>query len=143
MQVKPWHIGMLTHDIEKTLSGLRLMPGIEIPGNIDISFTADEMDIGEPMSVKVCNVDCCGMALEIIQPTGDGDSYQKRELKRQGPGLHHLAYALGDEYDSVIGKLKRAGWIIRMAAHKGGVRNCFVESPDAALILELIERIPG
>ena len=137
-----WHTGFLTDDLEGTIRSLQMLPGAGEAEIIEIAFGEDEMRFGAPLHVRICNFDYQGQLLELIQPM-DEESFMAKELKRQGPGMHHLAYALPDCYDETVEKLKNEGWTTGMAACKDGINNCFVTSPDGAVILELIEKIPG
>lgn len=140
--VQFWHTGFLTDDIEGTIKSLHLLPEANEADIIEIAFSKNEMRYGAPCHVKICNYFYQGQLLEIIQPL-DNESFMAKELKRQGCGIHHLAYALPECYGETVEKLQNQGWSLGMAACKDGINNCFLTSPDKAVILELIEKIPN
>ncbi len=136
-----WHIGYLTHDFDAAAKSMSQLPGMGEFHPFEIGFGSDEMELSEPFAVKTAVAPFGDLLIEIIQPLNP-DTCVGRELTKRGEGIHHLAYAVPGGYDKLVNELVDEGWEKVMAANKGGVRNCYIVSPDEATVLELIERIP-
>ena len=141
--IQPWHIGFLVNDILRARKSMQNLPGMGSAEVIEIAFPAEDMEVGRPLNVKVCNLPYMGTILELIQPVNCPDSYISQEIDKRGSGIHHMAYALPGIYDETVSDLTSKGWKVCMAANHLGIRNCFVESQDGSAVLELIEKIPG
>lgn len=136
-----WHIGYLTRDFAAAAAAMAQLPGMGAFHPVEIKFPQEEMELSEPFSVKTGTAKLGELLLEIIQPL-EADTCIARELAKRGEGIHHLAYAVPDGYQALVEELENEGWTRIMAANKGGIRNCYIVSPDQAAVLELIERIP-
>ena len=137
-----WHIGYLTHDFDAAAKSMSQLPGMEEFHPFEISFSAQEMELSEPFTVKTGTAMLGQLLIEIIQPL-DPNTTVGRELKKRGEGNENLSYAVPGGFDALVAELEGEGWTRIMAANKDGIRNCYIVSPDEATVLELIERIPG
>lgn len=136
-----WHIGYLTHDFDAAAKAMSQLPGMGRLEPVEIGFDEQEMEMSEPFAVKTATAMFGDLLIEIIQPL-DPNTCVGRELAKRGEGIHHLAYAVPGGFDALVAQLEAEGWTRMMAANKGGVRNCYIASPDRVTVLELIERIP-
>ena len=89
---------------------------------------------------RMAPVGVTGGSVQLLQPTGPGTV--RRFVDRHGPGLHHLALAVGD-IDAAVAELVRAG--VHMIDERprpggAGTRIAFIH-PSAAggLLFELVE----
>lgn len=125
------HVGYATRDIAKSR---RLYE--------DLGFAATTEIIHDPtQKVRVIFMGTGTATLvELVEPAAD-DSPVTNFLAKQGPGLHHLCYEVGD-IDAVCALMRDRGGIITCApvpaAAFAGRRIAFVFRRDG--LIELLER---
>jgi catechol 2,3-dioxygenase-like lactoylglutathione lyase family enzyme len=138
-----WHTGILTPDIDRTLTTLCAIPGADRARwtVFEAEFPQSEMVTGNGGRLKIAFGRVGGVVHELIEPL-DGTSYHAQTLKRRGPGYNHAAYICGDGLDAAIAACLAAGGRIVWEARHGDERACYVESSDGGSMLELINVCP-
>jgi methylmalonyl-CoA epimerase len=91
------HIGVATDDLEGALA---LYEGT-------LGMPLAHRETVESQGVEAALLDVGDGHVELLRPLGP-DTPIGKYLKKRGPGLHHVAYAVGD-IDDVLGRLKDAG----------------------------------
>jgi methylmalonyl-CoA epimerase len=129
------HIGVAVQDVEQSLALYRdafLMRVAHREVVSDQGVEAVLLDVGENH-------------VELLAPLGE-DTPVGRFLARQGPGLHHVAYQVGD-IDAVLARIKQAGLpLIDEHARVGirGSRVAFLHPKGTGGVLtEIVEPAPG
>ena len=141
--MKHWHIGVLFHNIDEVLDYICTFPGEtrEKWTISEVEFGADEMVVGNGGRLRTAMGRVGGVVYELIQPM-DGNSFHAHQLKERGAGLHHNAYIVEDDMDETVSALIAAGGRIVWEARHGNEHVCYVESPEGALIWEIINCCP-
>jgi methylmalonyl-CoA/ethylmalonyl-CoA epimerase len=91
------HIGVATDDLEGALALYEQTLGMPLAHRETV----------ESQGVEAALLDVGGGHVELLQPLGP-DTPIGKYLEKRGPGLHHVAYAVGD-IEEVLDKLKDAG----------------------------------
>jgi methylmalonyl-CoA/ethylmalonyl-CoA epimerase len=91
------HIGVATDDFEGALTLYEKTLGMPLAHRETV----------ESQGVEAALLDVGDGHVELLRPLGD-DTPVGKYLAKKGPGLHHVAYAVGD-IDEVLGQLKNAG----------------------------------
>ncbi len=91
------HIGVATDDLEGALA---LYEGT-------LGMALAHRETVESQGVEAALLDVGEGHVELLRPLGP-DTPVGKYLEKRGPGLHHVAYAVGD-IDDVLSKLKGAG----------------------------------
>jgi methylmalonyl-CoA/ethylmalonyl-CoA epimerase len=91
------HIGVATDDFEGALTLYEKTLGMPLAHRETV----------ESQGVEAALLDVGDGHVELLRPLGD-DTPVGKYLAKKGPGLHHVAYAVGD-IDEVLGQLKDAG----------------------------------
>lgn len=91
------HIGVATDDLEGALA---LYEGT-------LGMPLAHRETVESQGVEAALLDVGDGHVELLRPLGP-DTPVGKYLEQRGPGLHHVAYAVGD-IDDVLGRLKDAG----------------------------------
>ena len=91
------HIGVATDDLEGALA---LYEGT-------LGMPLAHRETVESQGVEAALLDVGDGHVELLRPLGP-DTPVGKYLQQRGPGLHHVAYAVGD-IDAVLGRLKDAG----------------------------------
>jgi methylmalonyl-CoA/ethylmalonyl-CoA epimerase len=91
------HIGVATDDLEGALALYEKTLGMPLAHRETV----------ESQGVEAVLLDVGDGHVELLRPLGD-DTPVGKHLTRKGPGLHHVAYAVGD-IEQVLGQLKDAG----------------------------------
>jgi methylmalonyl-CoA epimerase len=91
------HIGVATDDFEGALTLYEKTLGMPLA----------HRETMESQGVEAALLDVGDGHVELLRPLGD-DTPVGKYLAKKGPGLHHVAYAVGD-IDEVLGQLKDAG----------------------------------
>jgi len=79
------HVGIAVRDIEEVLPFYRKALGLEV-------FHREEV---ASQKVRAAFLGAGGVFLELLEPAGEEGPLAKF-LRERGPGLHHLAFAVGD-----------------------------------------------
>jgi methylmalonyl-CoA/ethylmalonyl-CoA epimerase len=139
MNMNLWHIGVLTESLEKTINTYGAIPGTDSnEWHIrEMTFTPEDMRVSAGGTLKTAMCMIGGVCLEFIEPLTE-TSYHYQELKKKGPGIHHVAYSCPDDMAEVLKALLEKGgrvvWEIQRKEHV-----CYVELPDEGSILEIID----
>jgi methylmalonyl-CoA epimerase len=79
------HIGVAVESIERALPFYRKALGLDVV----------HQEIVAPQKVKVAFIQAGHASIELLEPTGP-DGPVAEFLKKRGPGLHHVAFAVKD-----------------------------------------------
>lgn len=142
-------IAILTPDIEKSKESWERFLGITdrpITESYDYERTHATYH-GEPLHGRIRQV-CFAfdnIELELIQPIGDTPSYWKECLDKNGPGVHHISFAVKN-LDSCIEECEALGLSLQQ---KGswpreswpGGKYAYVDGTNSLhVVLELLEK---
>jgi methylmalonyl-CoA/ethylmalonyl-CoA epimerase len=105
------HIGVATEDLEGSLALYAQTLGMPLAHRETV----------ESQGVEAALLDVGDGHVELLRPLGP-DTPVGKYLAKKGPGLHHVAYAVGD-IDDVLAKLKEAGVQLIDEEARVGIRN--------------------
>jgi methylmalonyl-CoA/ethylmalonyl-CoA epimerase len=105
------HIGVATDDLDGALA---LYEG-------KLGMPVAHRETVESQGVEAVLLDVGEGHVELLRPLGE-DTPVGKYLAKKGPGLHHVAYAVGD-IDAVLGKLKEQGVELIDSEARQGIRN--------------------
>ena len=105
------HIGVATDDLDGAIA---LYEG-------KLGMPVAHRETVESQGVEAVLLDVGEGHVELLRPLGE-DTPVGKYLAKKGPGLHHVAYAVGD-IDEVLGKLKEQGVELIDAEARQGIRN--------------------
>jgi methylmalonyl-CoA/ethylmalonyl-CoA epimerase len=125
------HIGVATDDLDGAIALYEGKLGMPVAHRETVTSQGVEavlLDVGEGH-------------VELLRPLGE-DTPVGKYLAKKGPGLHHVAYAVGD-IDAVLGQLKDQGVELIDSEARQGIRNSRVAflHPKATggVLTELVE----
>jgi methylmalonyl-CoA/ethylmalonyl-CoA epimerase len=125
------HIGVATDDLEGAIA---LYEGT-------LGMPVAHRETVESQGVEAVLLDVGEGHVELLRPLGP-DTPVGKYLDKQGPGLHHVAYAV-DDIDGVLGELKEAGIQMIDPEPRVGIRDsrvAFVHPRSTGGVLtELVE----
>jgi methylmalonyl-CoA/ethylmalonyl-CoA epimerase len=129
------HIGVATDDLDGAIALYEGTLGMPVAYRETVESQGVEavlLDVGEGH-------------VELLRPLGP-DTPVGKYLDKQGPGLHHVAYAVED-IEGVLGKLKEAGIELIDAEPRVGIRDsrvAFVHPRSTGGVLtEIVEPAEG
>ena len=129
------HIGVATDDLEGALELYEKTFGMPLAHRETV----------ESQGVEAALLDVGEGHVELLRPLGP-DTPVGRYLEKRGPGLHHVAYAVGD-IDDVLGQLKDAGVELIDSEARVGIRNSRVAflhpRSTGGVLTELVEPAEG
>jgi methylmalonyl-CoA/ethylmalonyl-CoA epimerase len=105
------HLGVATDDLEGAIALYEQTMGMPVAHRETVESQGVEavlLDVGEGH-------------VELLRPLGPETAVGKY-LDKRGPGLHHVAYAVGD-IDDVLGRLKQAGIELIDEQARQGIRD--------------------
>jgi methylmalonyl-CoA/ethylmalonyl-CoA epimerase len=105
------HIGVATDDLERAVA---LYEGT-------LGMPVAHRETVESQGVEAVLLDVGEGHVELLSPLGPETPVGKY-LDKRGPGLHHVAYAVGD-IDEVLSRLKRAGVEMIDSEPRRGIRD--------------------
>ncbi|MFI6996234.1 VOC family protein [Nocardia sp. NPDC050175] len=127
------HIGLVARDLDAAATGLRML-----------TMRPDATDVVQTYGVACQFWHCAGdrVALEVVAPEEPGDQVSGH-LRRQGPGLHHIAFEV-DDLDAALRALRGRGAVLvdsePRPGGQDGLRIAFVHlGPATGLLVELVE----
>ena len=98
--------------------------------------------IGEPLEGRIYQV-CFNfenIELELIQPVGDVPSYWKECLEKNGPGIHHISFAVKN-MDKCIADCEELDIPSIQRGDFPGGRYAYLDASDSMnVVLELLEK---
>ena len=125
------HIGVATDDLDGAIELYEETLGMPIAHRETV----------ESQGVEAVLLDVGDGHVELLRPLGP-ETPVGRYLQRQGPGLHHVAYAV-DDIEGVLDSLKEAGVELIDAEPRVGIRDsrvAFVHPKSTGGVLtELVE----
>jgi methylmalonyl-CoA/ethylmalonyl-CoA epimerase len=129
------HIGVATDDLDGAIALYEGKLGMPVAYRETVESQGVEavlLDVGEGH-------------VELLRPL-DEDTPVGKYLAKKGPGLHHVAYAVGD-IDDVLGKLKEQGIALIDSEARQGIRNsrvAFIHPKSTGGVLtEIVEPAKG
>jgi methylmalonyl-CoA/ethylmalonyl-CoA epimerase len=105
------HIGVATDDLEGALAIYEKTLGMPLAHRETV----------ESQGVEAVLLDVGDGHVELLRPLSP-DTPVGKYLEERGPGLHHVAYAVGD-IDDVLGQLKDAGVELIDSEPRVGIRD--------------------
>jgi methylmalonyl-CoA/ethylmalonyl-CoA epimerase len=127
------HIGVATDDLDGAIA---LYEG-------KLGMPVAHRETVESQGVEAVLLDVGEGHVELLRPLGD-DTPVGKYLAKKGPGLHHVAYAVGD-IDEVLGNLKEQGVELIDSEARKGIRNSRVAflhpKSTGGVLTEIVE--PG
>src|SRR5262245_65334659 len=125
------HVGVAVNDIDAAVAVYTDTLGMSLAHRERV----------ESQGVEAVLLDVGDGHVELLQPLGP-DTPVGRYLERQGPGLHHVAYAVGD-IDGTLDRLKSAGVEMIDSEPRLGIRDsrvAFVHPKSTGGVLtEIVE----
>ena len=125
------HIGVATDDLDGAIALYEGTLGMPVAHREKVESQGVEavlLDVGEGH-------------VELLRPLGD-DTPVGKYLAKKGPGLHHVAYAVGD-IDAVLGELKEKGVELIDSEARQGIRDSRVAflhpKSTGGVLTELVE----
>ena len=129
------HIGVATEDLDGAIA---LYEG-------KLGMPVAHRETVESQGVEAVLLDVGEGHVELLRPLGE-DTPVGKYLAKKGPGLHHVAYAVGD-IDEVLGKLKDQGVELIDSEARQGIRNSRVAflhpKSTGGVLTELVEPAEG
>jgi methylmalonyl-CoA/ethylmalonyl-CoA epimerase len=129
------HVGVATEDLEAAIALYEDTLGMPVAHRETVESQGVEavlLDVGEGH-------------VELLRPLGPETPVGKY-LDREGPGLHHVAYAVAD-IDATLGRLKEAGVALIDSEPRVGIRDSRVAflHPKATggVLTEIVEPAHG
>jgi methylmalonyl-CoA/ethylmalonyl-CoA epimerase len=105
------HIGVATDDLEGALALYEKTLGMPLAHRETV----------ESQGVEAALLDVGGGHVELLRPL-DPDTPIGKYLAKRGPGLHHVAYAVGD-IDDALAELRDAGIELIDSEPRPGIRD--------------------
>ena len=129
------HIGVAVEDLDQALGLYRDRLGMP----------EQHREVVEDFGVEAVLLEIGDGHVELLTPT-DGDSGVAKFLERNGPGLHHVAYAT-DDIDAALKSVREAGLRLIDEEPRRGIRGSRVAfiHPKAtgSVLTELVEPAHG
>jgi methylmalonyl-CoA/ethylmalonyl-CoA epimerase len=129
------HVGVAVHEIEPALELYRDRLALEVA----------HREVVTEQGVEAVLLDVGENHVELLAPLSE-DTPVGRFLAKQGPGMHHVAYQVGD-IDAVLASLKEAGMQLIDETPRGGIRGSRVAflHPRATggVLTEIVEPAGG
>lgn len=104
-------IGIIVRDLEKAVKCYQEM-GIEpwdisvmnntVPPFDDLKFDGKQLETKGDI-IKTAMLQGYGLEIELIEPIAEETAYY-RWLEEHGPGIHHIAFDVNDEYETFLEK---------------------------------------
>lgn len=106
-------IGILVENLEEAVKNYEAM-GISgwdisaldntVPPFEDLKFDGKEIP-EKGQIIKTAMATVFGVEIELIEPVAEGTAYYKW-IKEHGPGIHHMAFDVGDDYEKFVSECK-------------------------------------
>lgn len=142
-------IAILTRDLEKSKAAWERFLGVTgLPVTESYGYERTHAVYrGEPLHGRIRQV-CFAfdnIEMELIQPIGDAPSYWKECLDKNGPGVHHISFAVKD-LDACVEECEALGFSLQQEGswpreeYPGG-KYAYLDAADSLhVILELLEK---
>jgi methylmalonyl-CoA/ethylmalonyl-CoA epimerase len=111
------HLGVAVEDLDDAVETYRKLFGAEL----------ERRDIVESQGVEAAAVRVGESRVELLSPLGD-DTPVGKFLAKRGPGVHHVAYAVGDLRREIADLTEQGVHVIDEEPHRGlfGLEVAFV-----------------
>jgi methylmalonyl-CoA/ethylmalonyl-CoA epimerase len=135
-------IGLVVHDIEKSIDGYCEVFGIPRPA---VRIT-DEYEVsravyrGQPTHAraKLAFIDMGQVQIELIEPVGEPSTW-KEALDEKGEGVHHIAFVIKNT-GQVVDDLAQKDMVVAQQGHYTGGMYTYIDSVEKlGVTLELLE----
>jgi methylmalonyl-CoA epimerase len=115
------HVGLAVRDLDEAVETYGRLFGARL----------EHRDVLPEQGVEAVSLDVGGSRVELLAPTAE-DTPVGRFLARRGPGMHHVAFEVGDVADALAGLADAGVQLIDERPRKGlfGLEVAFVH-PDA------------
>jgi methylmalonyl-CoA/ethylmalonyl-CoA epimerase len=135
-------IGLVVHDIEKSLDGYCDVFGIPRP---PVRIT-DEYEHskavyrGQPTKAraKLAFIDMGQVQIELIEPVGEPSTW-KEALDEKGYGVHHIAFVIKDTNQVVKNLAEKGMTLAQQGRYTGGMYSYIDSVKELGVNLELLE----
>jgi catechol 2,3-dioxygenase-like lactoylglutathione lyase family enzyme len=134
------HVGLVVHDVDKTVKTLGDIWGVEAPQVRVVSQIPYPPDFKGDRSagVKVAQFQLDNIRFELLEPLG-GPSPYKEWLTKHGDGVNHIAFTVKDIPESVRALESKGGtWVMGDATSTFG----HVDMPSLGIFFELGRQQP-
>lgn len=129
------HVGVAVQDVEQALELYRDAFAMDVA----------HREIVREQGVEAVLLDVGENHVELLAPLGE-DTPVGKFLAKRGPGLHHVAYQVGD-IDAVLAQLKQAGLPLIDRQPRIGIRGSRVAflhpKGTAGVLTEIVEPAAG
>ena len=127
------HLGVAVDDLDEAIETYRRLFGAAL----------EHRDVVPDQGVEAASLRTGGSRIELLAPTAP-DSPVGRFLAKRGPGMHHVAYEVGD-IDAALAELAAAGAELTDAVPRRGLfglQVAFVH-PDSVhgVLTEVVSRV--
>lgn len=127
------HLGVAVDDLDEAIETYRRLFGAEL----------EHRDVVPDQGVEAASLRTGGSRVELLAPTTP-DSPVGKFLAKRGPGMHHVAYEVGD-IDAALAELAAAGAELTDAVPRRGLfglQVAFVH-PDSVhgVLTEVVSRV--
>jgi methylmalonyl-CoA/ethylmalonyl-CoA epimerase len=135
-------VGLVVHDIEKSLDAYCALLGIPRP-NVIITDTYEQartMYRGKPSlaRAKLAFINLGQVQLELIEPDGKPSTWQEG-LDKNGDSVHHIAFIIKGT-GQVVDKLAQQGMpVAQQGQYTGGMYTYIDSAQKLGVVLELLE----
>jgi methylmalonyl-CoA/ethylmalonyl-CoA epimerase len=129
------HIGIVLHNIEKSLQFWQKILGVEL----------DYTESVPSMNLNLAWLPVNSTRIELLEPTTEKNNEYTDFLKERGPGMHHICLEV-DDIDAMLNRFKVSNIKLKdeVAVQLPGRKLAFLQSDDCdGVIVELYELTPG
>ena len=132
-------ICLVCKDLDKTLETLSNVLEIRPWRKYDVVWGKDEMQVGNPQTIKAAFADFGAVEMEVVQPI-KGDSVWARQLEAKGEGVHHIAVDV-QSIEQTAARLAEKGVGIVQWGWKGPLGHAFLDpEKTGGVYFELLQR---
>ncbi len=134
----PHHAGIIVNDLEAAMDGYIANLGYSF-FQFEVNEGNASLSVGSASFTLRLAIGQLGLNLiELIQPVS-GDTLYSRRLDEDGPGLHHLAFAV-DELTTARGQLDSSGFnCLQNGSIQGLVDFSYYDAKDLGCVVEPLQ----
>ena len=136
-------VGIIVHDIEKSLDNYMQVLGLTERPNVIITDTVDKANTNyrgsaTPARAKLAFINMGQVTIELIEPDGQPSTWQEH-LDTHGESVHHIAFQVKGT-DQVTEYLNAQGVpTVQQGQYTGGMYSYMDSAPKLGVMLELLE----
>jgi methylmalonyl-CoA/ethylmalonyl-CoA epimerase len=134
----PHHAGIIVNDLEAAMDGYIANLGYSF-FHFEVNAGNASLSVGSASFTLRLAIGQLGLNLvELIQPVS-GDTLYSRRLDEEGPGLHHLAFAV-DELTKARSQLEASGYICLQNGSIQGLVECsYYDAKELGCVVEPLQ----